>query len=444
MFDQTQRDPPRTDTTTQRVPTVGPRPVAGPADATQTAPSPSPLPPAQVLGHYAEPAPADVGAVGPNGKVFERQAQAGASYGPGYTPTSAQQRHMGSGLSDQRLVDMDENFAGGVNDISKVEYDDGMKGVFKAESDENFVRKAMDAGIPENDPRWGNREVGALALDRAMGLGMVPHTEFATHGGYFGTVQEFVQGKTPAQIQEEDPELWARIQSDPRFQSQRADLQAFDYITGNMDRHGNNMMIQTGEGGDFQKIHAIDNGISFAPKTDLPVDGTHIHGLPEKYNRDTVAKIEALTPEIMRRQLEGLLSPEEIDAAIERRNALLTDVKAKGEDAFVDDWTAEVARRTAAAGAQAQASETEVEPRTTEADADRTQAEPARSVEDLDKTVQDSDTTAQDPDRTVTDPDRTQTGNPLARTVSAVRGLLATPPPASTDATTQKTEKTPV
>jgi hypothetical protein len=439
MFDttqRTQRDP--LDGTTQRMPAVGARPpvpTAAPADATQKDPAAA----AQVNSHYAD-APADIGAMGPNGKVFERQIQAGAQYGPQYQATDAQKRHMGMGLSDAGLVDMDENFAGGINDISKVEYDNGFKGVFKAEAGQNDVTKAMNAGIDASDPKWGNREVGALSLDRAMGLGMVPQTEFATHGGYFGTVQEFVKGKTPAKIQEEDPALWDKIQNDPAFASQRADLQAFDYITGNMDRHGNNMMIETGPSGELKQIHAIDNGISFAPKADLPVDGTHMHGLPEKYNRDLVDKIKALTPDAMRAQLAGLLKPEEIDAAIERRNKLLQDVEAKGEDAFVDDWTMEVARRTAAAGAQVpQAAPADA----TQKDATSTEVQGTKTVEELDKTVQDSDATAQDPDKTATDPNKTQQGNPLARTVAAVRGLLATPPSPDQNQT-QKTDKTTV
>lgn len=449
MFETTQKEKPKDAATIKAGPMVGARPpVVSPPDAATMKDPAAAAAQAQVNSHFAEPAAADVGAIGPNGKKFEKQNQAGASYGPSYQPTEAQKAHMGSGLSDKKLVDMDENFAGGINDISKVKYDSGFKGVFKAETDENNVDKAMAAGIDAHDPKWGNREVGALALDRAMGMNMVPQTEFATHGGYFGTVQEFVKGKTPADIREKDPEQWKKIQNDPNFQSMRADLQAFDYITANQDRHMNNMIIEQDEQGKFKKIHAIDNGISFAPKTDLAVDNTHIHGLPEKYNRDMVAKIEALTPDAMRKQLQGLLKPEEIDAAIERRNKLLADVSAKGEDAFVDDWTMEVARRTAAAGAAAHKLGPEdstvkaADARTMKAaDASTVHAADASTVkgaEELDRAVQ-GGKTAQDPDKTATDPNKTETGNPLARTISAVRGLIATPPSgAGPDAATQK------
>jgi hypothetical protein len=403
------------------VPRPAPPPTAAAStDAvTQVNPPANPIPPAQVMAHYADPVQA-APAVGPNGKAFERQNQAGASYGPGYAPTEAQRRHMSGGLTDARLTDMDENFAGGINDISRVQYDNGFEGVFKAEADENHVQKAIDAGIPATDPRWGNREVAAFALDRAMGLGMVPQTEFAEHGGQFGTVQQFVEGDTPAKIREQDPERWEKLQNDPRFQSQRADLQAFDYITGNMDRHTNNLIIQTGPDGELQQIHAIDNGISFAPQENLPVDGTHMHGLPEQYNRAMVAKIEALTPELMRKQLEGLLSPDEIDAAIQRRNDLLADVKAKGDDAFVDDWTAEVARRAAAAGAAAQA------------DPGADASPDSRTIDEAARTIDDGAT-----DRDA-DPAATQKGNPLAKTLGAVQGLAAPKGSLPDDATTRK------
>lgn len=117
--------------------------------------------------------------------------------------------------------------------------------------------------------------------------------------------------------------------SDPNVQKGLYDLEALDYITGQIDRHQGNIFVDPDTG----KVTGIDNDLAF-PEVDreqMIANGESLAkkavlGMPKMMHQDTAAKIAAMDPEELRRTLESVQSPDgsqklskaEIDGAVER------------------------------------------------------------------------------------------------------------------------------
>lgn len=130
--------------------------------------------------------------------------------------------------------------------------------------------------------------------------------------------------------------------TDPRIQKGMSDLQIFDAITGQIDRHGGNIYIDPATG----KVTGIDDDSSMK---DLPWGVGRPYqkypGLPPLVDRTTAQKVLALRPEDIpnilaaQRNDLGELSEMEIQAAEKR----LRDVQAylrtlQGTPGIVDTW----------------------------------------------------------------------------------------------------------
>ena len=115
---------------------------------------------------------------------------------------------------------------------------------------------------------------------------------------------------------------------------QLADLQALDYICGNVDRHAGNIMYETNEAGDIVGIQGIDNDSSF---------GSFANGAG-KYNRlpgtgdmNCISKtmsntIMNLDPSQLRFMLRGRgLTERELDFSVKRLNDLKQAIRAGKE-----------------------------------------------------------------------------------------------------------------
>lgn len=108
------------------------------------------------------------------------------------------------------------------------------------------------------------------------------------------------------------------------------DLEALDYITGQIDRHAGNIFIDPETG----KVHGIDNDLAF-PQMDRGEmvnkqggPSFPVKNLPRYMHEDTARKIESLRPEELRETLSqigyppdgsrGKLTKEEIDGSVKR------------------------------------------------------------------------------------------------------------------------------
>jgi hypothetical protein len=118
---------------------------------------------------------------------------------------------------------------------------------------------------------FADREVLAYKLSELWDLDFVPVTTYRKidlddRKGVMGSIQANVNGKQPEELWRQFPDGmrpvdegdWAYGVPDEKWM----DLLLFDAVTGNMDRHGMNVMIETVKGGG-KRIRAIDNGLSF-------------------------------------------------------------------------------------------------------------------------------------------------------------------------------------
>ena len=105
-----------------------------------------------------------------------------------------------------------------------------------------------------------------------------------------------------------------------------ADLQVLDYLCGNVDRHGNNMLYQFTQGKKFCGAQGIDNDCALGNLR--PDTGDHEKELCSLYEMRAISEpmarvVERLTPEELRFCLRGFsLSETELDAACYRLDAL--------------------------------------------------------------------------------------------------------------------------
>ncbi|MBR4655368.1 MAG: hypothetical protein IKO68_02055 [Oscillospiraceae bacterium] len=110
-----------------------------------------------------------------------------------------------------------------------------------------------------------------------------------------------------------------------------ADLQAFDYLCGNVDRHGGNMSYKVDENGKFVDIVAFDNDTSFGT---LPIDPktgrfrqAGIQDL-KVISKPMSRKLMSLTPEMLKFSLRGRgLTDREIQASCDRLAELKTAIQ---------------------------------------------------------------------------------------------------------------------
>lgn len=127
---------------------------------------------------------------------------------------------------------------------------------------------------------------------------------------------------------------------------QLADLQALDYICGNLDRHTGNMFYQfeQKEDGRFalSKITGIDNDCSFGTMSpEQAKEYSQQLAVPEKMrvlNKSTCDMIQGLSEDVLKFSLCDLLSEEEIQAAWKRTETLQAYIKGSLEaDARIEN-----------------------------------------------------------------------------------------------------------
>jgi hypothetical protein len=102
-------------------------------------------------------------------------------------------------------------------------------------------------------------------------------------------------------------------------------IAVLDYVTNNRDRHWGNLLVQ--KAGDKLKLVPIDNGLSFAPRTDwelkkasyeLAILGAD-HGAPRQLSEGLLAKIRAVDERRLARHLRRTgLEPAAVSEAMER------------------------------------------------------------------------------------------------------------------------------
>lgn len=126
--------------------------------------------------------------------------------------------------------------------------------------------------------------------------------------------------------------------ADPNIQKGLYDLEALDYVTGQIDRHQGNIFVDGPSG----KVTGIDNDLAF-PEVDREemlerstgLKDKAVAGMPKMMHVDTAQKILSVTPDQLRESLKAVTPPdggeglgdEEIEGAVQRLENLQNAIK---------------------------------------------------------------------------------------------------------------------
>jgi hypothetical protein len=193
--------------------------------------------------------------------------------------------------------------------------------------------------------------VATSRLARALGLGgLVARVKFYRLNNAPGAVASKVPGRSLFSwvLNPQGKQVGLTYQDvdflKPGIQQGLADLQLFDAITGQTDRHGGNIYVD----GTSERVSGIDEDLSFGagvpPHLIAAPDGKYL-GLPSLVDAGTAAKVLALRPADVKRVLQGrpgdpvTLSGEEIAAAQERLTAVQEHIRGlQSRNELVTTW----------------------------------------------------------------------------------------------------------
>ncbi len=278
------------------------------------------------------------------------------------------------GKTSADLVSMQRGDGGSVNPVHKVAYKSRIaggsrKGYFKPDGQSAFSQEGNSA-----------RAVASSRVDRALGFRQLAREEFAVHGTEKGSVSAdlgaghapLVQGNYDTPIAEGEewmyPEgtvkrvdgtlMWKGSEhvlehdfKNPATQKSLADLQLQDAITGQSDRHGGNIMINTKTG----RARGIDNdqafdrrfagqGGRYDPK-ELNEERDSYFGLPQQVDAGTAERLLGMRSKQYRKVVQGRaddparLDDATVKDAVRRFQHVKKHVKGLKKDGkLVTDW----------------------------------------------------------------------------------------------------------
>lgn len=198
---------------------------------------------------------------------------------------------------------------------------------------------------------YSRRNVATTRIAELLGIGdLIAHSEQMTvimNGKeQKGCFMEFAEGVDPASRSGEPLEMLAETQFKRNSSYNRAEsqLEMFDLICGQMDRHGKNFFYKLSEkqadgSRNVIGIQAIDNDLSFHLSKDLSSPG---HGVKEDnlifVDKELAENITKLDHEKIEYVFSDVLTKEEIEAFESRVEALKEHIKTKAVIIDKDGW----------------------------------------------------------------------------------------------------------
>jgi hypothetical protein len=152
-------------------------------------------------------------------------------------------------------------------------------------------------------------------LDQLLNAGVIPATDFAVVGGAFGTVMDKVKGKSGNKHEASE--------NDEVFKRTLSRLQLLDVLAGQVDRHGENYMVEQDDKGQTTGVKGIDNDMAFGAEhtdvtdTSLMGKSTPLSHIPH-FDPAFVQVIMQVEPDTVKQALDGLLKEDEINATLDR------------------------------------------------------------------------------------------------------------------------------
>ncbi|WP_166647415.1 hypothetical protein [Prosthecobacter fusiformis] len=260
------------------------------------------------------------------------------------------------------LVEMPENMAVGETGerrgFAKPQYDVSTSAARKAAEEVTYASARLFPKPADQDDRnWtkanaADRDRGLLAravasskVDDMLGLNCVAQEGYTRNaqGQLMGLSVEVdgAQVLTKVTPQGGGADVLCALNvdyRDPRIQKGLSDLEVTDYITGQIDRHEGNIVINPDTG----KVMGIDNDLAFprADRADVyagwgEVKCNAVGTLPQQIHMDTAKKVLAMNPQEMERMLRTLpvpqgcnaLTQEEVNGACQRLQELQAAIR---------------------------------------------------------------------------------------------------------------------
>jgi hypothetical protein len=240
---------------------------------------------------------------------------------------------------------------GAVNEVMQINYSDGAH-VFKEEKtkeEREFLAPTLIGIDLKNDLRCGNRNVATGLVGELLGTPVLDPCTFAIMDDKVGLLMKKAPGKSPKKwgekAEEGDPTPLDNLSPKAlaSLQKQMMDLEVCDLITGQVDRHYDNYLIDVK--GNEVTVKGIDNDFAFGNTNfgGIPVKGMgcfNIRNLPKLMDSKMAEKIRNLDFDTdVAPQFEGLLMDDEIAAAKERLQALQAHVGVlDNTNCIVENW----------------------------------------------------------------------------------------------------------
>jgi hypothetical protein len=168
--------------------------------------------------------------------------------------------------------------------------------------------KVLPPGRPRGTWESYKSEIAAYELDKLLELQMVPPA-----------VERVVRGETGAAIMWIDgtksvKETGGKVPTGPLFSRPIRRMQLFDNLIGNPDRNAGNILIDASN-----RMILIDHSRAFVESRRLPFDF-------ERVDAALWTKVKALTGEQLSGALASWLDAAQIDAMLQRRDAIASRV----------------------------------------------------------------------------------------------------------------------
>ena len=254
---------------------------------------------------------------------------------------------------------------GGLNEVTKFETKTGSTGFFKKDKgqldhwydmNDPINKPVVDAsarhkvtfdeygltrdyGMSPDDPHFARKATASSRIDKLLGTNVLAETHMATKKvdgkKVTGSFQKAAEGKEFGETdkvlnkhKETDPTDGKLSMADQKLLREMSKLTLVDALCGQIDRHGNNIFVQQNEKGNLKGLKGIDHDLSFPTKNfDITKMTNKYKGLSKHMDRDAAEMLLALEPAVLRGVLKDLLTEEEIQATIERLEALKAEIK---------------------------------------------------------------------------------------------------------------------
>lgn len=190
--------------------------------------------------------------------------------------------------------------------------------VFRAEYDHSVDGTSKGFFKPQTQEAQGHKAVASSRLARGLGMDdVIARNKFAQHGGKTGAFSAGLKGYEPARETEfsgagrttDDMTGFNYADVDwkkPGLQKGMADLQLFDAVTAQKDRHLGNVYVDKKK----DKVRGIDDDMAFDEFKDPHHLVDKSLGLPQQVDRKTAKKVLKLKPEDLPAMLNRSSDPD--------------------------------------------------------------------------------------------------------------------------------------